>query len=78
MTADWIQDAACAAHDPEHWHPHSSREDEALHAKRICAGCPARLPCLEFAVANVDLTGIWAGTTTQQRGRMRKAAWVAS
>lgn len=77
MSRAWIERASCAQDDPERWHPHSSREDEALYAKQVCAGCPARLPCLEFAVANVDLTGIWAGTTTQQRNRMRKAG-VAS
>lgn len=43
-------------------------------AKRACAGCPIAADCLKWALANRNLTqtGVWAATTVQQRGVLRK------
>jgi len=41
-------------------------------AKFICASCPVRKPCLAFAMKNDD-QGIWAGTSTNERERIRRA-----
>lgn len=38
--------------------------------KEMCGHCPARLKCLEWALAN-DEQGIWGGTTDEQRRTMR-------
>jgi WhiB family transcriptional regulator, redox-sensing transcriptional regulator len=40
-------------------------------AKAICRDCPVRRPCLETAEQG-DLTGIFGGTTTQERRRARR------
>ena len=44
-------------------------------AKRICARCPVRGQCLEYALSGADswggiATGIWSGTTPQERDRL--------
>jgi hypothetical protein len=42
--------------------------------------CTVRLECLECALAHDDLTGVWAGTSRQQRDRARRrglgAEWL--
>jgi len=49
----------------------NSREDEAKClpiVRAICAGCPERKECLEYALKEEIPHGIWAGTTPAQRG----------
>ena len=41
-------------------------------AKVICSTCPVRRECLAFAMKNDD-QGIWAGTSTNERERIRRA-----
>ncbi|MGY1690748.1 WhiB family transcriptional regulator [Geodermatophilus sp. SYSU D00697] len=62
-------DALCAETDPEAFFPEkggSTRE-----AKRVCAGCPVRSQCLEFALANDERFGIWGGLSERERRRLR-------
>jgi WhiB family redox-sensing transcriptional regulator len=37
------------------------------YAKRICAFCPERLPCLQWALDNKEPFGIYGGMTAAQR-----------
>jgi WhiB family redox-sensing transcriptional regulator len=41
-------------------------------AKKICAGCPYRLACLEYALSDYTLTGIWGGKNDSQRAIIRR------
>lgn len=41
-------------------------------AKQMCDSCPVRIPCLRYALDNSDTTGIWGGTTDEERARIRK------
>jgi len=48
-----------------------SKADEAKSlplAQAICAGCPERKECLEYALTEEIPHGIWAGTTPAMRG----------
>jgi hypothetical protein len=48
-----------------------SREQEAKClpiVRSICAGCPERKECLDYALKEQIQHGIWAGTTPAQRG----------
>ncbi len=67
---DWTQRAACRGVDTEIFYP-ASPEQEA-EALGICATCPVRAQCLDFAVRNKETYGIWGGTTPEQRRRMRR------
>lgn len=70
-TADWRQLGLCAQVDPEAWFP---GKGEAIQpAKRICARCDVKDPCLAWALDHHE-DGVWGGTTTLERQRMRKAA----
>jgi WhiB family redox-sensing transcriptional regulator len=40
--------------------------------KAICAGCPVKADCLEYAL-EFDLFGIWGGTGQNERRRLIKA-----
>jgi WhiB family redox-sensing transcriptional regulator len=65
----WRLDALCAETDPEAFFPEkggSTRE-----AKRVCASCPVRMECLEFALANDERFGIWGGLSERERRRLR-------
>ena len=38
-------------------------------AKKICAGCPVKQECLEYALANREQYGVWGGMTFAERRR---------
>lgn len=41
-------------------------------AKQICAECPVRLLCLEYALESNEPYGIWGGLTRAERATVRK------
>lgn len=43
-------------------------------AKALCAGCVVRSDCLGYALADPELTGIWGGTSDQERTGLCRAA----
>lgn len=68
----WQADALCAQTDPEAFFPEkggSTRE-----AKKICALCPVRAQCLEYALKNDERFGIWGGLSERERRKLRKRA----
>lgn len=56
--------ALCAQADPELFFP--DKGGRAPEARRICAACPVRQECLDFAIAE-GVTGIWGGTGQKER-----------
>ena len=68
MNLSWRQKAACRGVDPDIFYPVS--DDDAGAAKAICAGCPVREACLEYALANRERDGVWGGATERERRRM--------
>lgn len=68
---------ACATSDPDLFLPEAN--EDRVHiakAKALCADCPIKAPCLEFALRNRE-PGIWGGTSTRERALMRAAAAAA-
>lgn len=49
----------------------AGKEDEA---KAICAVCPERPACLDWALRNHEKFGIWGGLNSRERERMRRHA----
>jgi hypothetical protein len=41
-------------------------------AKGICLNCPYKARCLEYALRNPDVQGIWGGTNESQREALRR------
>jgi WhiB family transcriptional regulator, redox-sensing transcriptional regulator len=70
----WQQDAACKdVPDPDVFFPGKGEHAEA--AKRVCAGCPVLVECLEFALATMRAPerdhGVYGGLTPAERARLR-------
>jgi WhiB family redox-sensing transcriptional regulator len=73
----WRTRAACSGQDPEWWHPVRGVSGERQ--KAICASCPVREPCLEYALKYAESNfGIWAGTSGRDRRRARNRGWSAA
>ncbi|TMK46583.1 MAG: WhiB family transcriptional regulator [Actinobacteria bacterium] len=68
----WQERARCREHDPEIFFPEkggSSRE-----AKRICADCPVRIECLNYALRRDERYGVWGGMSERERRRLKRMA----
>jgi WhiB family redox-sensing transcriptional regulator len=68
--ASWPSSAACRSADPELFFPLSESGkalEQIAEAKVICAGCPVRRQCLEFALRTRQTHGIWGGLTELER-----------
>ena len=55
----WVVRAACRG-DPHHeaWFPYPS--EDFAYAREICAGCPLRQACTDFAT-RTGQSGVWGG-----------------
>jgi WhiB family redox-sensing transcriptional regulator len=68
----WQADALCAQTDPEAFFP--EKGGSTRDAKKICASCPVRAQCLEYALKNDERFGIWGGLSERERRKLRKQA----
>jgi WhiB family redox-sensing transcriptional regulator len=68
MSGNWRDLARCQGVDPELFHP--PEDDEGAEAKAICALCPVREPCLEYAIATREKEGVWGGHNARERRRL--------
>ena len=71
MKESFWKGALCAEVDPELFFPLKGKFLEAQNAKRICNRCELKQKCLEYALKDPELKGIWAGTSEQDRYRIR-------
>ena len=60
--------AACRGHGPATFFPAPGESPER--ARELCAGCPVRQECLDYALGDVTLDGWWAGTSSRQRAAL--------
>jgi len=70
---EWHEKALCAEIPGDLWFPEvggSSKETAA--AKEVCGRCPVKAMCLEEALLNKEMHGIWGQTTPQERLALRK------
>ena len=73
FAARWRQQAACHGTDLNPFYP--ERGQSAGPARRVCAKCPVRQPCLEYALSNRITDGIWGGLTERER-RPLQSDWI--
>ncbi len=66
----WRVDAACRDLDVDVFFPEP--EGDTGPAKAVCAGCPVREECLEFALASRQDDGVWGGLDEHERRRLRR------
>lgn len=46
--------------------------DTARQAKQVCAQCPVRVQCLEYALEHEQSYGVFGGMTVRERAKERK------
>jgi WhiB family redox-sensing transcriptional regulator len=66
----WHRYAACRGSGHAEFFPGRGASTEA--AKAVCVACPVRVECLEHALADPELVGVWGGTSDRERRRMRR------
>ena len=78
-TDEWRDNASCRYTDPDLFFPIGTTGpalDQIESAKAVCRGCDARPACLEFALATNQESGVWGGTSEDERRKLRKA-WLS-
>jgi WhiB family redox-sensing transcriptional regulator len=65
----WRYRAACRGTDLKVFFP--GRGQSAEHARQICASCPVRELCLDYALRHGIVHGIWGGLTERDRRALR-------
>ena len=71
---DWQADAKCAElpirRSDAMFFPERGGSSKA--AREMCARCPVRPECLEYALENKEMHGIWGGTSEGERRKLRR------
>jgi WhiB family redox-sensing transcriptional regulator len=73
FAARWRELAACRGTDLEVFFP--GRGESAGPARQVCAGCPVRTQCLDYAITSQIAYGIWGGLTERERRALR-SRWI--
>lgn len=72
---DWRDRAACRDEDPELFFPISETgpgAEQVRRAKAVCAQCPVRSECLEYAMDSGLDYGVFGGTTAYERRQLSR------
>lgn len=67
----WQDHAACTDH-PDRSIFFPERGETTAAAKAVCATCPVKAECLDYAVRNHENYGIWGGTSERERRQLRR------
>ena len=76
---DWRIHSACRDTDPDLFFPVGTTGpaiEQIASAKAVCGECDAQTECLEFALATNQDSGVWGGTSEEERRKLRKV-WLA-
>ncbi len=74
--AAWMDLGACRDAEPELFFPVSSAGPalaQVAVAKAVCASCPVREPCLEYALDTAQDHGVWGGLSEEERRALRRS-----
>ena len=77
--ADWRAESAFRDTDPDLFFPVGTTGpaiEQIENAKAVCSTCEAKDPCLEFALTTNQDSGIWGGTSEEERRKLRRA-WLS-
>lgn len=73
--ANWRDHAACSRLDPDLFFPVSSKGASLTDievAKGVCRRCRVTTACLRCALDLGQVSGIWGGTTEEERRALRR------
>jgi WhiB family redox-sensing transcriptional regulator len=72
-TSGWQLRAACRGEDssyffaPSYFEKRQEKDAREAVAKALCARCPVRAECLEYALDVRELHGVWGGLNEMER-----------
>lgn len=67
----WLEQAACESIGGDLFF--STTQADINAAKTVCAGCPSRSQCREYALtADINMDGVWGGLTYDERAQLRR------
>lgn len=66
----WMAEGMCRHYPPAAFFPSDGVGVDA--ARKICAECPVRVDCLEYALAQRIDHGVWGGCSERERRRILK------
>ena len=72
---NWRLFASCRDTDPDLFFPVGTTGpaiEQIENAKAVCRQCDAQRECLEFALATNQDSGIWGGTSEEERRKLRR------
>ena len=72
----WMQRGLCRQVPPSTFFPNDGVGVEV--ARRICADCPVKASCLEYALRNGIDHGVWGGTSERERRRIARRRRLAA
>jgi WhiB family redox-sensing transcriptional regulator len=72
----WMERGLCRDEPPERFFPSDGAGVEV--ARRICAACPVKSPCLEHALLHRIDHGVWGGASERERRRILKRRRAAA
>lgn len=76
LSTAWQQHGLCRVMDadvffpPPHFEHKPEREAREARAKAVCARCPVRVECLDWALRTREPHGVWGGRSESERRRM--------
>jgi WhiB family redox-sensing transcriptional regulator len=73
---NWTEDAVCARTDPEAFFPEKGGSNRT--GKALCDTCPAKAPCLQWALDHNEQYGIFGGTSREDRQKMKREMGTAA
>ena len=76
MGNEWMGQAGCRDEPPATFFPSDGVGVEV--AQQICAICPVKGPCLEYALHNRIDHGVWGGTSERERRRIARRRRLAA
>jgi len=71
----WRSQALCRDTDPDLFFPVGTTGAALVQieqARAVCRECPVQSDCLDFALATNQDSGIWGGTSEDERRQLRK------
>lgn len=76
MDTRWMAEGNCRKEAPARFFPSDGVGVEI--ARRICASCPVKEPCLEYALVHRVDHGVWGGASERERRRLLKRRRAAA
>lgn len=76
---DWMFEGSCGQVGPRWFFPDEDEDAPRgrgmsyLEGRKVCADCPVRAKCLQYALDTRQEHGLWGGVSPRERNRMLKA-----